>query len=156
MARGGFLLSGHEGEGEPRVHPRDKLSEEFQIETGDVSLGIVFTTVPHPHVVDLIRDEMVEFFIIDLAGELERPVESPEGEITSQYHMYRALRLDVLVETHRPVSPAVLHRIAKFLVKRRLVIYARGETESKARVEGGIESDRRPGRDNALPIIIPV
>ena len=92
------FLGVHDGNGEPGFQPADELAADLQVQSRGVPDSIVIAAVGDAHVVDGVRDEMVQILVVGLRREFERSAPQLEVVFCTSHDVERTLRQNVGVE----------------------------------------------------------
>ena len=150
------FLSLHERETYPGIGSLHKLSEDFEVDTCDVTFRGVDATIVHLQVVDLVGYQVAQVLVINLGCHFEWSVEGSERVVTSQNHVDASLRLDVTVQCYDRISVVVNSLYAIFLVEGRLVVQTTCKPEGKVAVSFRNIANAETWRYERLLVEVPV
>ena len=150
------LLRFHQRDTNPRIGSGHKLTEEFHIESGDISARLVAPRIHHLEVVDFVRDEIGKILVVQFSRKFERAFHRAERIVGSGNYMDASLRLDVVVEHHDGVSIVVGYLFAVFFIEWCLIIHTCGESHRESFVERRHESHARTRTHEELLVVVPI
>ena len=115
------LTGAHERECYPRCGARYKLAVQLHVNAGCITVSTVLSVVNNPYIIQVVRNQTVQFLVINLGRELERTVIHPEIIVRTQYHLHGSLSLYFFVQVDL-IDATGVYRILYLLVERCLVI----------------------------------
>ena len=138
------LLRAHHRETNPTIRPGHQLAVEFQVQPCCVTLRVVLARVAHPHIVHRVTLHAVDILVVRLCGELKRSSPCAEIVVAAKHHVHRPLRSEVARERDTRNTVSVRQRVAQLLVKRRLVVESRRQSETEIALPARDIHEARP------------